>query len=352
MDIDFKLFIDNEFPNAYVSYSNHDERRINCISEDCPNPKNHMFVNVKKRKFVCHRCTISGDYKAFLCMYYGMSYRDIKRNYGALYGVKDDIYSDVMTMSNNMLTSHELDRIESRESFVIDLPKCYRRLAGSMPKTLVDRSIEWKLIRMFKVGICRTGFFRNRLIIPVFTGRSRSYIAYTLFNKKVLARYKELHERYPDNVKYEKNKKKILNPKSSLSSLLLFNYDNIPVRCNRILIVEGVFDVFRAWSFGMKTVGIFGISLSNYQRDLLLEKDAKEYIFMFDGDVWKDEEKCRIVERSVRKMVDYFDGIISVVRLEDGIDPDDIKCYKRFGAVLRKRDRVSGGNFIFSSQIS
>jgi len=348
MRLDFEKFIDKEFPDAYVPQSNQHERRISCISRDCPKPKNHMFVNVKKCRFMCHRCGIAGDDKAFFCMYYGLPYAEVVKNYGALYGLeKDGLYYDAMEAIVSMITEKEAsDLIAKVNAFTIDLPRCYEPISeDSFPKYLSTRNIPKKVVDEFFIGQCRAGFYKNRLIIPITTGHSLSFVAYSMFSKKVLERFKKLHKQYPHNKVYEKNKKKILNPKSSLSSLLLFNYDNVKRGCERLFVVEGIFDAIRLWLFGENAVAIFGISLSNFQRNLLLAKCPGEIIFMFDGDVWGDEKKLKIINKAVEKVSCYYSSKISTIRLRNGVDPDDVADKKTLDQLLQSRVLFGGSIF-------
>ena len=347
MEFNFKKFIDIEFPGAYTPGSNFDERRIDCINPDCPKPAKHMFVNVAKGKFICHRCGFAGDYKAFLCLYYGLSFEEVLNNYEALYGVEGNDYDFVRKSSEQLITRINSNYKDSVTSFIIDLPRCYERIVGStLPKFLVDRQVSLRAVKKFKMGICRTGFYKNRLIIPISTGKSKSYLAYSMFPKRVLKRYKELSEKYPENKRFDRNKKKILNPKSSLSNLLLFNYNNISTNC-RIFVVEGVFDAIRLWMFGYDAVAIFGSYLNNTQRTLLLNKEPSEIVFMLDGDVWDSSDKFSLVNKAVEKTLKYYDGIVSIVKLASGIDPDDIRSKEVFKKYIASR-RVVGGD-IFAS---
>lgn len=344
MRLDFRKFIDKEFPDAYVPHSNSNERRISCISHDCPKPKNHMYVNVKKRRFLCHRCGLAGDDKAFLCLYYGLSYAEVAKNYGALYGVEEDYYSEVIGAANSLTDGEDEDIRAKINGFTIHLPRCYELING-IPKYLKSRNIPRKAIEKFYIGCCRHGFYKGRLIIPITTRYSLSFVAYSMFPKKVLKRYEELSKKYPNNKAYEKNKKKILNPKSSLSRLLLFNYDNIKKGCGRMFVVEGVFDAIRLWLLGEEAVAIFGINLSNFQRNLIAAKRPEEVIFMFDGDVWEDEGKLKLVDKAINKVARHLDSDVSYVRLDNGIDPDDISSVRALKRIVHGRNRVSGSHF-------
>jgi hypothetical protein len=224
------------------------------------------------------------------------------------------------------------------------LPKCFKPLK-KLPKFFKERNVPWKVVDEFNIGQCKDGFYKGRLIIPIATKDSHSYIAYSTFPKAVLKRYKRLSRENPNSRKYEKNKKKILNPKSSLSNLLLFNYSNIPEGCRRLFVVEGFFDAVRLWLLGEKVVAIFGTNLSDHQRNLLLEKQPQEIIFMFDGDVWVDEDKLKIVRKAMRKTARHFGGAVSYIRLKKGKDPDDVRDRATLKRLIKGRRRFGGGHF-------
>lgn len=345
MELNFTKFINREFPRAYVP-AKADERRIDCISPDCPKPHNHMFVNATSGRFICHRCGIAGDYKAFMCLYYNMPFFEIKANYGAIYGLEESHYSQVRKAADKISASYS-DEVDKEEGFKIDLPREYCKLtiADPLPVLLKDRNIPSTMAERYMFGLCNTGYYKNRLIIPIRTKKSKSYVAYSLFPKKVLKRYKKLSKKFPNSRSFDKNKKKILNPKSSLSSMLLFNYNNIPTGCKKLFVVEGPFDALRIQLHGYNAVCIFGINMSKIQRNLLLEKQPDELIFMFDGDVWEDEKKLKIVTKATDSITRFFDGTVSRVRLEDGTDPDDIRRRKVFKQIIKDREVLVGGNF-------
>lgn len=330
--IDFKKFFSEKFPET--KEIGKDERLIDCISKDCPNPKSHMYVNVEKGVFLCHRCGISGNSRAFLCLYYGLPYGEIERNYSALYGIEENYFQTVSISCKKILSVSE--KIKDVNSFKINLPKDYVPLT-KMPKFLEKRRVPSKVIKHFEIGYCADGYYKNRLIFPIYTAGCSSFVAYSTFPKKVLNRYKKLAAQKPFNKKYNKNKKKTLNPLSSLSHLLLYNYDKVSMRCEKLIVVEGIFDAIRIWLFGYDVVAIFGTHFSSVQRNLLLAKQAAEIIFIFDGDVWCDEKKTRIANRAVQKTAAYHPGTVSMVKLEKNIDPDDIKNKKIFKELLNKR---------------
>lgn len=337
MDIDWKDFLKKEFPNGVEFNGSHGrELVIDCIADNCPNPKQHMYVNIKSldpkhdKCFVCHRCGLSGNHRAFLVAYYKMPYYQIVKQFGDLYGKEEDFFLSTKHFAKSLKNDFDLNEIISKEpECIINLPTCYNALE-KQTKFLITRNIPLSIIKKFKIGICDTGFYNGRLIIPVMTGNNKSFIAYNQLGKKSMAIYKELSKLNPENKLFNKKKKKILNPIGSLSAILLFNYNNIK-KSNILFIHEGVTDVFRTTLNGYQAVAIFKSHISEYQAILISNLPVKEVCLMLDADVSKNE-----INKNLLILKEYCEMPVSHVRLENG-DPDNISTIKEFKKLISKR---------------
>ena len=120
IQINWPEFMKKEFPKGkLINGRNGKELNIDCISDECPNPNYHMFVNLgskspkHNKRFVCHRCGFSGNHKAFLTAYYGLPYKTIVENLSDLYGREIDPYTYLVSISkgsNNL--SYESIEVE------------------------------------------------------------------------------------------------------------------------------------------------------------------------------------------------------------------------------------------------
>jgi len=339
MEIDWLEFLKREFSKGTVRQGkNGKELNIDCISDDCPSPKDHMFVNMGSdnpkhdKKFTCHRCGISGNYKAFLVAYYKRPFLEIIQTYGDLYGREGSPYQEVKRFSQKASAYDLLLEIRDKkaEKCIIDLPREYMELS-TQTKFCKRRQVPMSIIRKFEIGICSSGLYRNRLIFPITTAGNKGFIAYSQHNKVTLQKYKILSKAFPNNKTFERAKKKILNPFGSLFSLLLFNYDSISQREKIIFVHEGVMDAIRTILHGYQAVAVFKSHISSYQALLISEKDPKEICLMLDSDV-KEED----VVKNFNTLKDNCESKVSVVRLLDG-DPDDIKTSSEFKRIIAKR---------------
>jgi len=91
VEIKWKEFLLQEFPKGEIIHGKHGkELNIDCISPDCPSPKDHMFVNMGSdnpkhdKRFICHRCGVSGNHKAFLTIYYALPYDEVVKKISQL----------------------------------------------------------------------------------------------------------------------------------------------------------------------------------------------------------------------------------------------------------------------------
>jgi len=338
MKFDWKKFLLEEFPyGKIIKGRNGEEININCISKDCQNPKMHMFVNMGSEKtkhdkrFVCHRCGFSGNHKAFLMVYFRLNYNDVLDKYGALYGVEGDTFEiaklDSIKLITNLSVKYESNK---EEGFVIDLPKEYRRL-NHRTKYLKKRDISYKTMKGLEIGVCDSGYYKGRLIFPIINGINKSFVAYSQLSKKSLAKYKDLSKMNPDNKVFERKKKKILNPYGSISSMLLFGYDDIKKHEKIIFIHEGITDQIRTTMHGFPALGCNKKTISQIQAHLISEKEPQEVCIMFDSDV---------TEKEVNKNADILKSVcearVSRINLESG-DPDDIRSRDKFIKIIGNR---------------
>jgi DNA primase len=342
MKINWKEFLLKEFPKGkLLKGRNGEELVIHCISPDCPNPHDdHMFVNISSsnpkhdKKFICHRCGFSGNHKAFLVTYYGLPYNEILERLSDLYGLSTDFLKEVkknikaIKKDNILLLNSEI--LLGEEKLEIDLPREYKPLNQEIEFTK-RRKIPFNMIRKFKMGFCSDGYYEGRLIIPIITKLNKSFIAYSIYSKKAIRKYIDLSKRFPENKLFRVRKKKILNPKSSVHSMLLYNYNNIEPHPKILFLHEGFMDVIRTLLHGYSAVGLGGTNVSEYQARLLDELGAEEICLMLDSDV--DMKK---IMKAMEMLREHCDCTISFVTLEEG-DPDDIRTRNEFKRIIKSR---------------
>jgi hypothetical protein len=268
-----------------------------------------------------------------LVTYFGLPYLEIVKRFHDLYGVDGDVYLQVNKNLSSLKTERlQLDDVseEGEEKVEIDIPPETIRLNKEITFTK-RRKIPFSIVKKFKIGVCNSGFYENRLIIPITTGKNKSFIAYSLYNKSTLKKWAELSKQFPDNKLFERNKKKILNPKSALHSMLLYNYDFIKPNPKILFVHEGFIDVVRTTVHGFDSVGLGKKRISEYQAILIDKLSPKEVCLMLDSDVSKED-----IQKGIDMLKENCECSISYVKLKGG-DPDDIKTRSDFEKIIKKR---------------
>jgi DNA primase len=162
---------------------------------------------------------------------------------------------------------------EVAEDRVIELPKSYRAIKceGDLPTYLQGRQVTLADCSRHSIGYCKTGFFSNRVIVPIYfpTGELATFIA-----------------RWMDNG-HKQIGPKVLYPKGSKKSRVLFN-QRIASKHNTVIVTEGVFDALRT---GTSAVALLGKHASDEQLKLLIKMGQKRrLVVLLDNDAKDDAE--------------------------------------------------------------
>ena len=183
-----------------------------------------------------------------------------------------------------------------------------------------ERGIGPKKALRYGLGWCESGYFRDRMVVPVTRGDDVAFF---------VARYLAKH---PPRCKADKlpctrcggtdaheRIKKVLYPKGAKPGRYLYNFDRAR-HCKTIRIVEGVLDAIH---IGRSAVATFGTSLSQYQLELLMRTDAEEIVIIYDLDVdaklgQSGYEKAKAIAARIADL-----WRVRVVKLPDARDPDE-----------------------------
>jgi len=240
-----------------------------CASYD-PDRKGKFYVNTETKQVFCQRCNYG---RGVTLVQFIMDLEGITR--------KEAIDRLISSVTHSYGTMSELvdklmgDEEEEEPSvFVggvreIDLPEgsvlLFRKTSGVMARKtesyLIGRKLSKKQRRTHKFYFCGRGGCKNRLVVPVyFDGKLVHWVARDLTGQSA---------------------KKYTTPFGNTQSQWLYNWDNVQNE-DRIVIVEGVFDVFGVERAGYAAVAGFGKRLSERQAELLSQ--FSEAIIMYDPD--------------------------------------------------------------------
>jgi hypothetical protein len=192
--------------------------------------------------------------------------------------------------------------------------------ARDLPSYFVERGIGPKKASRWGIGWCESGYFRNRLVVPVTSGEDVAFfVARYMARRPPMCAGRDLPCRKCGGTDKHKRLKKTLYPKGARPGRFLFNYD-CARHCKTIRVVEGVLDAVHV---GRSAVATFGTTLSQYQLELLMRTAAEELVIIWDRD--PDAKPGHSGYEKALALADRLADLwrIRVVRLPDARDPDE-----------------------------
>jgi len=153
--------------------------------------------------------------------------------------------------------------------------------APKLPAYFLKRGLTKRHAEQYLLGWCESGFYKRRLIVPVFDLEEKL--------ATFVARYmgkKPPPTTLPDGTK--KKGRKVLYPKHSRTSKVIFNEAGAAEH-ETVVITEGVFDAMRV---GEHAVAILGKSISQTQmRHLVSLGQERRLVVMLDADAREEAEE-------------------------------------------------------------
>jgi DNA primase len=212
-----KLSIFRDILGSY--HKSGDEYLFHC--QKCNHDKRKLSVNFEKNKFKC-----------WICDYRGNNLSRLVKLYGSFLQRQEwEKYSNTIDMSSSLEDLFFSRETETEEEIVVKLPEEFISLANNnLPlssaeprKYLASRGIAKKDILRWKIGYCKSGEYKNRVIVPSFNedGKLNYFVARN----------------------YGKEWPPYKNP--NVSKDIIFNQLYVDFK-NDLTIVEGVFDAIKA----------------------------------------------------------------------------------------------------------
>ena len=113
---------------------------------------------------------------------------------------------------------------------------------------------------------------------------------------------------------------KYLLPKGFYKQVELFNFHRVPQEANRVVLVEGYFDVFHLYQCGIThVVSSMGVSLSDAQLALLRERFLGVQV-LFDGDATGQEASMSVAAKMAKALW------VKVIPCPEGKQPEHLSC--------------------------
>lgn len=260
---------------------------IHCVLCDHPVPK--LYVNATTGRWICFHCEESGGPYKLCREVLGLDH------FEAMY-LLDKLKDHAQTPGFQRQRELEEEIIERPIAL---LPEEYHPLTerGAPGEELFWRYLDCRGVTeedvaRYGIGFCLRGWYRYRVIVPVRTNG----ILYTFVARTVVD-----------------DEKRVLYPKGARPSHALFGYDQLDPTVVRPTLVEGVFDALRLGSGALATLGT---NFSVEQRDLLVRKNIRHVLLLWDGD---EPGRHGAAIMASRLQAAGFD--VRVALLPEGIDP-------------------------------
>lgn len=262
----------------------------------CADGSQHCGVNPATELFSCWKCGQKGHFIDLLMELSGLSYGTCK---SLVTESISNFREPVLDTIRNALEGEQRES-ESSPSGEVVLPKIFELITDDTNFPLLDmylqrRNIARDTLMEHECGICKTGEYMNRMIIPVFyQGKLVSFQAADLTGFGGL------------------------NYQAAPLSMgrindYLYGYDKID---KIMIVVEGVTD---KWRVGIEAVAAFTSHLTPAQVQLIKDKGLDELYICFD---------CELTAyyRSKKEAEEFraYIPIVEVVKLPYGKDPDDL----------------------------
>lgn len=304
-----------------------------CPFHDDHNPS--MSISPEKQIYTCFVCGASGNVFNFVMNYEKISFVEAVAKVASIAGInlsikaphksrnKDDTYSKFYGM-------YEL----ANKYYQNNIKTLYGKTAISYLK---KRNIDESVIKEFEIGLSlndnnvtkllkNKGFNEDDLIDIGICGKKDDFV-YDVFRNRIMFPIHDSDNKvvgFSGRIYNGESESKYVNSKESVifkKGKILYNYSralNEAREKKQIIIVEGFMDVIRLYTIGIKNVvATMGTAITKEHADLI-RRLSKNVILCFDGD--SAGQKATI---SALQMLENIGLEPKIIRLEDGLDPDD-----------------------------
>jgi hypothetical protein len=258
----------------------------------CDDHSNHMGMDPDEELYNCWRCHESGGVEYLLSKVTGAAKEYITHLLkGGSTSFKKDMEQQLFDIFNPETKSERPDEIQE-----VLFPDYSSVIDNRTESPLLDyycrrRKISRQTLMDHYCLICEAGFYKMRIIIPVFFGGE--IVAWQAADMTGTAI------------------KKYLMPPGIFINDFLYGYDDIT---KRMILTEGVLDKWRTLYDAVTT---FGTSLTKRQRKLIKDKQLDELIFAWDGEAYE------YALAEAQEVAPYI-NCVRIARLPWNKDPDEL----------------------------
>lgn len=222
----------------------------------CNETRHRMFVNLNSGQVYCHNCQFKGNIISLIQVVEGVSWSKANKVFSEIKGNLVLPENVALDLEDKLLIGDLRKDLDKR---AIPLPEEYRLINLEKPNLLMRRAIRYlhsrkitdKQILSYNMGVCASGDYENRIIIPITEDDTlRFWVARAIGASK-------LKEKSPSNEDYQISKSEVV-----------FNLDKAARKYNSCVISEGIYD---ALSWGDIGVSLLGKTLYDAQLRILLD---------------------------------------------------------------------------------
>jgi len=273
---------------------------VNITCPFCSDSSNHCGMNPETALFHCWICGKKGHFVDLLMELTDLSYGACKE---MVVDSATSFKERPLDRITNILQGESPEETEVGASFAVcKLPERFELITKDTYSPLLEsylkrRNILRDTLIAAGCGLCRSGEYMNRMVIPVMQGGK--LVAYQAADMSGFA-----------GLKYRSSPLSMGNIND-----YLYNYDEIVVG-GRMIVTEGILD---AWRVGKEAAAAFTSSLSKKQIKLIIAKELDELYICFDTEL-KAYYKSKKQAEEFRAYI----PVVEVVKLPFGKDPDDL----------------------------
>jgi hypothetical protein len=268
----------------------------------CDDPSYHLTIHRSKGYLNCWRCQFDEyimknkrgwrpNFKALIQEIERCSWKEAKEIWEDLGGDAAAESADYLVDGQERPTHMELPP----EFYPFDRPGVFSGVRDYAYKYLLSRGFDRYHVEKYNIHFCPTGYYKNRLIIPVYSGGKLVNWIGRRFAPDSKGRYL--------NCKITKAVKRFTE--------MLYGEDNFTGDVLRL--VEGVFDKMR---IGDSALGLSRSQFSRLQRNVVIEKSKHT---QYTSIILDPEAESRAI--TVAEELSPFISRLKVVLLKDGSDP-------------------------------
>lgn len=309
-----------------------------CPFHDDNNPS--MSVSKEKQIFTCFSCGASGNVFKFIMDYENITFME---------ALKKCADSSGIPLSVNIKIKNDSFSKYKELYDIYDIAwKFYQNNINTSSgkeakKYLFDRKLDENIIKEFGIGLA----LKNREMLTKLLLNKKYNQKYLIRSGLVIQNELGLTDIYYDRIMFpledltgkvvgfsgrvyngDKNFKYINTKETEIfkKGEILYNYSRAKESARQkgyVIVMEGFMDVIRAYTIGVKNVvATMGTAVTKNQA-MTIKKMAKEVFLCFDGDEAGAKATSSCADELVKIGVNP-----KIIRLEEGLDPDDyIKKY-------------------------